>query len=100
MANYIVRFREAPVARHAGAARGTLDLKATVSYAAYLGERQAGTLTTMREALGRALLPRFQYRYALNGMSVRLTPIEAERIAKLPEVLSVKSVRRYAPSVT
>ncbi|HEX7966440.1 MAG TPA: S8 family serine peptidase [Gammaproteobacteria bacterium] len=81
-------------------ARGALDLKAVASYAAYLGERQEGTLTAMRQALGRALLPRFQYRYALNGMSVRLTPVEAERIAGLPQVLSVKPVRRYAPSVT
>jgi len=110
-AYYIVRLQDAPAATYAGdvpgyaatspSARGEriLDVSAAASYAAYLDERQSGLLEAGAKAVGRALSPRFRFHYALNGMSIRLTSAEAQRLAALPGVLSVQPVRYFRPDV-
>lgn len=107
---YIVRLQDAPVATYAGGVPGyaatsqryrggrTLDLAASATYAAYLEERQSSVLDSARAVLGHELAVRYRYRYALNGLSLKLTPAEAERLAALPGVISVQPVRRFAPS--
>src|SRR5579863_8799419 len=89
-AYYIVRLKDAPAALYAGGIPGyaatnprvtgapilDLSLPATQSYAAYLADRQAETLGAAQQLLGRLLAPRFSYRYALNGMSLRLNRAE------------------------
>ena len=77
-----------------------LDTRApeTRAYVGYLGGRQAEMLTKARSALNRSLTPRFQYRYALNGVSLRLTAVEAFKLAQLDGVLSVEPVRYYKPT--
>ena len=111
-AYYIVRLKDAPAATYTGDVPGfaatsarlrgetTLDVKAAASYAAYLDERQSALLDSGAQLLGRALQARFRYHFAFNGMSLKLTPVEAQRLAKLPGVLSMQPVRFYRPSVT
>jgi subtilisin family serine protease len=110
-ADYIVRLRDAPVASYGGGIPGypatsprytgarflDVDAPAASSYAVYLAERQSEVLDTARRSLGRTLSPRFQYRYALNGVSLRLDRAEAMHIARLPGVLSVEPVRHFRP---
>jgi subtilisin family serine protease len=107
---YIVRLKEAPAATYRGETAGyaatdarargevMLDVQAAASYAAYLDERQSALLDSGARVLGHGLQPRYRYHLAFNGMSVRLTPAEAQRIAALPGVLSVRPVRHFAPS--
>ncbi|HLW75088.1 MAG TPA: hypothetical protein VKT74_08470, partial [Gammaproteobacteria bacterium] len=85
-AYYIVRLKDAPAAMYQGGISGyaatnprvagapILDVSApaTQGYAAYLADRQDETLGAAQQLLGRFLAPRFSYRYALNGMSLRL----------------------------
>jgi subtilisin family serine protease len=108
---YIVRLKDAPAATYTGGVPGyaatsprlrgetTLDVEAAASYAAYLDERQSALLDTGAKLLGRELQARYRYHYALNGMSVRLTPAEALQLASLPGVLSVQPVRYFSPDV-
>lgn len=108
---YIVRLKDAPVATYTGGVPGyaatsarmrgeaMLDVVGAASYAAYLDERQSALLDSGAKLLGRHLLARFRYRYALNGLSIQLTSAEAQRLATLPGVLSVRPVRHFAPSV-
>ncbi|HEY1772818.1 MAG TPA: S8 family serine peptidase [Gammaproteobacteria bacterium] len=108
-AYYIVRFKDAPVATYAGGVPGfaatnprfngerTLDMDRSASYAAYLDERRGEILDAARQVLGHTLTPRFQYRYALNGISVKLTRTEALRLAMLPGVLAMEPVRHFKP---
>lgn len=109
-AYYIVRLKDAPAATYRGEIAGyaatdartrgevMLDVQAAASYAGYLDERQSALLDSGAKLLGHSLQPRFRYHLAFNGMSVRLTPAEAQRIAALPGVLSVRPVRHFAPS--
>ena len=110
---YIVRLSDAPVATYKGGILGLdatdahmighsyLDTTApaTRAYVGYLEKRQAETLESARQIIGHDLAPRFQYRYALNGMSVQLTAAEAAAMARLPGVVSVQPVRHFRPSV-
>jgi hypothetical protein len=111
---YIVQLKDAPAALYRGGVAGygttnprmkgqrVLDTYApeTRAYVDYLGDRQAEMLARARGALGRSLTPRFQYRYALNGMSLRLTAVEAFKLAQLDGVLSVEPVRYYKPTTS
>ena len=110
---YIVQLKDAPAALYRGGVPGygatsprmkgqrMLDAftPETQAYAEYLGSRQAELLAKARNVLNRGLVPRFQYRYALNGMSLRLTAVEAFKLAQLDGVLSVEPVRYYKPTV-
>jgi subtilisin family serine protease len=111
-AYYIVQLKDAPAATYAGGVPGyaatspryrggrTLDLDASATYAAYLQERQSSLLESASGLLGHELAVRFRYRYALNGISVKLTPAEAERLAALPGVVSVSPVHYFAPTTS
>jgi subtilisin family serine protease len=101
---YIIQLADAPLATYAGEVPGlpatrpdlaglpALDTAApeSVAYLDYLGDRQDRFLTTASRAVGRQLAPAYSYRYALNGVAVRLTPAEAERIAALGGVERVE----------
>ncbi|NND44450.1 MAG: S8 family serine peptidase [Xanthomonadales bacterium] len=52
---------------------------------------------TADRALGRALQPRYRYRHALNGFSVRLSHDEAQRLATLPGVRMVEPEQVHYP---
>ncbi len=109
-AYYLVRLKDAPAATYMGGvpgyaatsarARGeaTLDVQAAETYAAYLDERQSAVLTSGVKLLGHGLQARFRYHLAFNGMSVLLTPAEAQRLASLPDVAAVMPVRHFAPA--
>lgn len=112
-ARYIVRFKDAPVPLYSGGiphfaatsphATGVRYLDAyspqARSYAGYLGTRHAEFLTQADSVLGHAVRPHFQYKYALNGMSLSLTRVEAAKLARMPNVVSVQPVRYYRPEV-
>ena len=109
---YIVRLSDAPAATYRGGILGLaatdahatgrrhLDTAApaTRAYVGYLGQRHVELLESAHKTLGHKLTPRFQYHYALNGMSVRLTPVEAAAMARLPGVISVQPVHYYKPT--
>ncbi|HEY3859991.1 MAG TPA: S8 family serine peptidase [Gammaproteobacteria bacterium] len=111
-AYYIVRMKDSPVATYAGGIPGfaatnpringrtTLDIERSASYTAYLDERRSELLDSARQALGRTLIPRFEYRYAFNGMSVKLNRTEALRLAMLPGVAAVEPVRHFKPDTS
>lgn len=108
---YIVRFKDAPVALYSGGIAGLaatsphvtgarhLDTRSSPvrAYAGYLESRHTEFLKQADSLLGHALKPRFQYQYALNGMSVKLTRVEAVRLARMSEVIAVQPVRYYRP---
>ncbi|HET6724886.1 MAG TPA: S8 family serine peptidase [Gammaproteobacteria bacterium] len=110
---YIVRFEGAPVPFHAGgrrelrtasAPRATSDRQLEMypaparDYANYLKSRHVEFLQHAREVLRRPVNPHFEYRYALNGMSVSLTRAEAAKLASMPNVASVTPVRYFRPT--
>lgn len=110
-AYYILRLKDAPAAAYAGGVPGyaatsarvrhaaIFDVKVASSYAAYLDARQSSLLDSAARLLGRTLQARFRYRYALDGMSLKLTPAEAQRLAGLPDVAAVTPVQHFAPVV-
>ncbi|HEX6550027.1 MAG TPA: S8 family serine peptidase [Gammaproteobacteria bacterium] len=110
---YIVRFEDAPVSLYTGGIAGLratsphltgdrhLDTRAPEvrSYVRYLNSQHADFLSRANSMLGRQLRPRFQYQYALNGMSLTLNRVEAAKLARLPGVAAVQPVRYYRPEV-
>lgn len=108
---YIVQLHDAPVTTYAGGVPGlaptnpgvtgehSLDLNSAASraYTAYLKAQQERFLAAMDTVLGRTVTPTFVYFYAMNGMSLRLTPTEAARVAKLPGVVSVRKDMARTP---
>lgn len=100
---YVVLLEDEPLALYGGdvpgleptnpsvTGTGRLDLEAprTMAYLGYLDSIQGQMVTTMERELGRAMDVKFRYQHAINGMSVRLTPEEADRVARMPGVRSV-----------
>ncbi len=101
---YIVQLADAPLASYRG---GVADIKATspratgaasldveapasVRYLAYLDNRQERTLATMARTLGRGLDVTHHYRYAYNGLALRLTDDEAVEVGALPGVVHIE----------
>lgn len=113
MQSYIVRFTDAPLAGYRGGVMGlsatnpqvlgrrTLDVESgrSAAYLQYLAGRHADFLDRAGQALGRTLAPRFSYRYAFNGMALRLTRTEAATLEDLPGVQSVQPDRAYKPTM-
>lgn len=101
---YIVQLSAAPLTTYAGGVPGlaptnpavtgarSLDLNSPESraYLTYLKAQQEKFLAAMDTVLGRTVAPTFVYFYAMNGMTVKLAPAEAARVAKLPGVVSVR----------
>ncbi|HET7650923.1 MAG TPA: S8 family serine peptidase, partial [Gammaproteobacteria bacterium] len=110
-ARYIVRFRDEPVPLYTG---GIAGLKATSpevtgtrrfdthsaevrAYVGYLDAEHGKFLQQADQSLGRALTPHFQYHYAINGMSLSLSRVEAAKLRRLSNVIAVTPVRYYRP---
>ncbi|MEO8957669.1 MAG: S8 family serine peptidase [Rudaea sp.] len=107
---YIVTLRAAPLVEHAEqrvAARGLAKSLGShkqamrVQMASDDGAAYLRTLDEARESIvaaasmsaGRALAPTHVYRYASNGLALKLTSAEAARMAALPGVVSVRPER-------
>ncbi|MDP9441142.1 MAG: S8 family serine peptidase [Actinomycetota bacterium] len=102
--SYIVELSDPPLARYRGgigplaptapAARGEVkldvDSAASAAYVAYLDGRHQAVRRAMELALGRPVEPRFEYRYAYNGLAVELTGSEAAAVGALRGVAGVR----------
>jgi uncharacterized repeat protein (TIGR01451 family) len=101
-ANYIVQLDAPPVASYKGgiaglaatnpATLGTNKLTnsdATQAYVSYLQDVQTAFLNEVNSTLSRDVDVVFTYQHAFNGVAVKVTPLEAERIAKLDGVRMV-----------
>ncbi|HET7675854.1 MAG TPA: S8 family serine peptidase, partial [Gammaproteobacteria bacterium] len=109
--DYIVRFKDQPVPLYTGSIAGLaatnphvlskqglrVSASRIAAYAGYLKARHNDFLTAADATLKRRLKPRFEYRYALNGMSLRLSKQEAAEISRLPGVVAVEPVRVLHP---
>jgi hypothetical protein len=107
---FIVRFSEEPLATYRG---GIAGLKATavnkkrvagkrhaaklssrspesLAYLAFLEKRHAKMEQEMSDRLGRSLNVKRRYKAALNGMAMRMTQDEAERLAALPGIARIE----------
>ncbi len=100
---HIVRFHEAALASYAGNIEGLaptsrratgrkIDLQSAESraYLDFLSARQTQHLQGINSLLGRSASAEFQYLNVLNGMALRLSPAEADQIARLPFVAHVE----------
>lgn len=82
--------------RGSGDAREDLRSTQAQAHLAVLAQTQDRFLTQAGGVLGRplqALNEHFRFRHALNGMAVRLTPAEAAKIARQPEVAGISPLR-------
>lgn len=108
---YIVHLENDPVAIYDGGIKGLeatnpnqkartlteaktstkLDVNApeVMAYASFLENRQAETISKVKQVAGSAKVLA-QYKYALNGMAIKVMPSEAEAISKLPGVKYVE----------
>ncbi|MFN2114651.1 MAG: S8 family serine peptidase, partial [Anaerolineae bacterium] len=73
-----------------GADRLDVDSKASVAYLEHLEALQAAAVASIESAIGHETEVVFRYKYATNGLAVRLSAQEAKRVANLPEVLAVE----------
>jgi uncharacterized repeat protein (TIGR01451 family) len=107
---YLVRLEDPPVASYRGTIAGLaptnpqqlgqvqLDAGSPGSqrYREHLERRQAQFTAAMQARVGREVDVLFRYQVAYNGLAVRLTPGEAQALASLPGVVSVRpEVIRY-----
>jgi hypothetical protein len=101
---YIVRLEDASLATYKGGIAGfqatspevtgarKLDVNTDTSqaYLAYLQVKQADLINRIEAKLGRQVDVQFQYLAVLNGMAVAMSQAEAQQVASLPGVLSVR----------
>lgn len=103
---YIVHFNDAPVALYTGGIPGLLATKQSDSklqlkspevrsYTTYLNEQHQQFLKAASATI-KNFKPIFTYKYAFNGMAIRVTQNQAAQLAKLPYVLKVVKDRTYA----
>lgn len=109
---YRVTFEEAGLLHYGGgangiaattpAATGARKLDATSAparvYARHLDAQRAAHVATIEQTLGRALDVRHAYGIYRNGISAPMSLPEAQRVARLPGVVSVRPVRQLAPA--
>jgi len=111
--NYIIRFKENPVAQYQGGvngipatslqsslrsaqanvnARGVLNAKSSISsaYANHLVKLQTNFQVQAEQKLGRKLKATHSFQHAFNGISTKMTQDEAARIAAMPEVAAIE----------
>lgn len=106
---YIVMLADPPLAFYDGGVAG-IDSTSTVgtgerkldpaspdsvAYMEYLDRQQDQVLERASETLGRSLPVTYQYKAALNGFAVELTPAEAEKMARQPGVIRVERDVEY-----
>ena len=108
---YIVQFDDAPVATYGGdvPGYGAISISAAPgakrdvhspqaeAYRAYLADRQALAFDAIRAACGRDPETLARFNTALNGLALKLSPMEAERIRSLPGVLAVERETIHYP---
>lgn len=101
---YIVRLEDASLAAYKGGVAGfqatspevtgarklDVDTDASQAYLAFLQAKQADLINRIEAKLGRQVEVQFQYLAVLNGMAVALSQAEAQQVASLPGVLSVR----------
>jgi len=107
---YIIRFEEEPLATYDGRIPGLAATRASAArtpgkrnaarlnaktpearaYLSYLEQRQADMESRMDGRLGRKLAVRHRYKSAINGMTVRMTQTEAERLSSLPGIAKIQ----------
>ncbi|ALN91538.1 S8 family serine peptidase [Lysobacter gummosus] len=110
---YIVVYREEPLASYRGGVRGfaaparlrsatgmsggKLDVSSAAarSYVAHLQQAQRSHETRISSVVGRSLRVRQRLQHALNASIVDLSPAEAARVRKLPDVALVEPNRLY-----
>ncbi|MCC9078937.1 S8 family serine peptidase [Litorilinea aerophila] len=73
-----------------GRRRLNLESATSQAYLNYLTLSQEAALSTMETRLQRTLKPIFQYRLAVNGFALQLTPAEAALIQTLPGIARVQ----------
>ncbi|MBN2809496.1 MAG: S8 family serine peptidase, partial [Deltaproteobacteria bacterium] len=102
---YLVQFADPPLALYRGGLRNLaatavavtgsrkLDVRsrAALVYRQYLTDRRKVVEQTMVKVLARPLLSRFRYEVVFNGLAVELTRAEAEKVRRLPGVISVQA---------
>ncbi len=101
---YMIRLADPPLVAYTG---GIAGLKATSpqvtgarklnvnspdaqAYSRYLADKRAQAITAMQQALKRSITTIYEYYTTNNGLAVKLTPAEAEIVAKLPGVIFVQ----------
>jgi subtilisin family serine protease len=101
---FIVRFVEPSVARYeggfaglaptsprvTGATRLDVNSPAARAYRDFLSARHDEYLSTISRNVGRSVDTRFQFKYALNGVSIALTREEARIVEGLPFVAAIE----------
>lgn len=104
---YIVLFREAPLAsfrgglgiaspRDAHSNRVNARSRAAQDYVRYLQNRQRNLEGQLGRAIGRPLDVTMRMQHAVNGIVTVMSPAEAARVAKQPDVMLVEANRDYA----
>ncbi|MEM7083137.1 MAG: S8 family serine peptidase [Pseudomonadota bacterium] len=102
---YIVTFKAPSIAQYSGGVAGlkatnprvngltTLDAKSddVQAYNGYLSQQRVAFSQEMRSAIKRNAKVIFDYRFAQNGVAMRLSPQEAASLASIASVASVKA---------
>jgi subtilisin family serine protease len=106
---YLVRFDEPGILHYAGGTQGIpatavdssrgmrFDARsaASLAYRTWLGARRAAHVAAIATALGRELSISHRYALTMNGIATVLTPDEADRVARVAGVASVRAARRF-----
>ncbi|MFP4209231.1 MAG: S8 family serine peptidase, partial [Wenzhouxiangella sp.] len=104
---YIVRFVEAPVASYRGGVPGLratapppdsgqrldVDSDAARAYRDWLDQRQQVHLDTLSNRLRRTIRPERAHQWAINAVTVRLSPAEAAELARSEQVAHIERDR-------
>ena len=102
-ATYLIRFTEAPVSRYRGGVRGLAPTSARITgagrfdargpqaraYEDWLIDRQSGHRRVIEQSLGREFRESRGWQFAVNAISMRLSPAEARRVESMPFVAQV-----------
>lgn len=95
---YLIRFREPAAAEReivgvSGKQRSHVHTERARAFAAHvarLDAQQSTFVDRARPVIGRALAPRFRYRYVASGMAVDLTEAEARALQDDPDIWSIE----------
>jgi len=109
---YIVQLADPPLAsyqggiqgisatspRVTGSARLEIQSAASLQYQSYLAKKQDALLSAMSVTLDRPVNAIYQFHTSVNGISIELSEVEAQKIAKLPGVVSVVRDQWHFPA--
>jgi subtilisin family serine protease len=105
---YIVQLKEPALASYQGQlsrlpapsrnANGRIDVQSSraKAYLAHLQAQQNAFRQSLEQQLEQTIVIPFQYQHAVNGMAMRLSVEQAQRVSKMPEVLSVQPNELHA----